>query len=108
MAIIDKRLLMLRKTDNVCVACTKIKAGETVMIEGRHATLDRDAPTGFKIARWDIKAGDQVFKYGASIGSATEDIAAGALVHTHNLKSDYIETYTLDKARQKAAGGQDQ
>jgi hypothetical protein len=33
------------------------------------------------------------------IGSAKEEVAAGAHIHLHNLKSDYLETYTLDKDR---------
>ena len=42
---------------------------------------------GMKYALCAIAKGDAVIKYGFPIGSATEDIAAGALVHSHNLKS---------------------
>ncbi len=104
--MLDKRLLLLRPTDNVCVAGTAIAAGTRLLIDGVQAELDRDAPTGFKIARFPIAASDQVFKHGAPIGSATADIAPGEIVHTHNLKSDYIETYTLDAARRRAEGGE--
>jgi hypothetical protein len=38
-----------------------------------------------------------VIKYGVSIGSATRDIELGELVHLHNMKSDYLPTYTLEK-----------
>jgi hypothetical protein len=38
--------------------------------------------------------GEVVLKYGAPIGSMTEAAAVGAHVHLHNLKSDYIPTYT--------------
>jgi hypothetical protein len=34
-------------------------------------------------------------RYGAIIGTVTAPIAAGAHVHTHNLESDYLPTYTL-------------
>jgi hypothetical protein len=34
----------------------------------------------------------EVFKYSVPIGTATAAIAAGELVHLHNLRSDYIAT----------------
>jgi len=38
-----------------------------------------------------------VYKCGVPIGSAKEMIPGGAHIHLHNLKSDYIATYTVDK-----------
>lgn len=46
---------------------------------------------GHKIALCDIKKGDLVVKYGAPIGRATEDIAKGEWVHSHNLRSHLDE-----------------
>ena len=46
-----------------------------------------DVPIGHKIALADIKAGDTVWKYGHDIGKAVADIAKGAHVHVHNLKT---------------------
>ncbi|MDP5307275.1 UxaA family hydrolase [Paracoccus spongiarum] len=43
------------------------------------------APAGHKIARRDIAAGEAVLKFGQVIGYATQAIAAGAHVHSHNL-----------------------
>jgi hypothetical protein len=51
---------------------------------------------GHKVASCAIPLGKQVIKFGIPIGSATEDIDLGDHVHLHNLKSDYIPTYTLD------------
>ena len=42
------------------------------------------AAAGHKIARSAISKGAEVVKYGQVIGYATEDIAAGAHVHSHN------------------------
>ena len=42
---------------------------------------------GMKYALAPIKKGEKVVKYGFPIGCATEDIAAGDLVHSHNLQS---------------------
>ena len=44
-------------------------------------------PNGHKVARFDIKKGESVIKYGFVIGHAICDIKAGQSVHTHNLKT---------------------
>ena len=64
-----------------------------------------DLSTGHKIAAREIKKGEDVIKYGFPIGKASEDIPAGARVHSHNLKSalggpeDYV--YVPAKAWEK-------
>ncbi len=53
-----------------------------------------DLSTGHKIALCSIKKGESVIKYGYPIGVATEDIACGEPVHSHNMKTalgDIIE-----------------
>lgn len=89
----DPRILVLAPADNVAVACRDLPAGETVRIDGGEVTLEREVPTGHKLARRAIAAGETVLKYGAPIGSARAAIAPGTYVHTHNLKSDYIPTW---------------
>ena len=42
---------------------------------------------GMKYALVPIAKGERVIKYGFPIGCATEDIASGTLVHSHNLRS---------------------
>lgn len=42
---------------------------------------------GHKLALHAISEGEDVVKYGVVIGIATEDIAAGNHVHTHNVRS---------------------
>lgn len=45
-----------------------------------------DYTLGQKFAIRPIKKGEQVFKYGLSIGRATKDIAVGEWVHVHNIE----------------------
>jgi altronate dehydratase small subunit len=92
----DPRLMQLAPEDNVAVARTTIAAGEPVLIGGRTVMLGQAIPTGHKVAIAPIAAGGKVRKYGAPIGSATCDIQPGQYVHTHNVKSDYLPTYTRD------------
>ncbi len=50
-----------------------------------------EIPAGHKIALRDIPQGEYVVKYGEIIGRASEDIAKGEWVHTHNVKSHLDE-----------------
>lgn len=93
----DRRLLQLDAADNVAAATTTIEPGETLAFYGRQISILDRIPTGHKVAVVAISAGQQVFKYGAPIGSATCDIRPGQYVHTHNLASDYLPTYTVQK-----------
>ena len=49
-------------------------------------------PAGHKYARQAIKTGEYIIKYGEIIGRATQDIAEGEWVHTHNVKSHLDES----------------
>lgn len=94
----DRRLIHLSPEDNVCAAATPLKPGETVMFRGQPIRVADPIPTGHKMAVMPIAAGERVRKYGAPIGTATRDIQPGQSVHTHNLKSDYLPTYTRGEA----------
>lgn len=101
----DRRLLLLDEADNVLVATARVRAGETVMVAGNALAMPADLPIGHKIARRAIGLGEKIVKYGAPIGSATADIAAGAHVHVHNVKSDYTPTYHLEDVRAEYGRG---
>ena len=94
----DPRWLQLSPDDNVGVATRTLEAGASIVVEGRRVTLCERIPTGHKVAIRPIAAGEKVKKYGAAIGSATGDIRPGEYVHTHNLGSDYLPTYTREHA----------
>lgn len=92
----DALLLQIDSRDNVAVLKRAIAAGTVFTLLG----VPRCAPVamalGHKIALLKIRTGEKIIKYGVSIGSATADISAGDHVHVHNLKSDYLPTYTFD------------
>ncbi|MGD9507430.1 MAG: UxaA family hydrolase [Geminicoccaceae bacterium] len=96
MAEADRRLLVLDPADNVAVACRDLEAGTELLLDGSPLRLEAPVPTGHKLARRDIAAGEKVLKYGAPIGSARCPITRGSYVHTHNLESDYIPTWARD------------
>ena len=92
----DKRVILLNEDDNTVVACTGLPAGTALDLGGSTVVLVTAIGIGHKLARVAIVRGEKIIKYGAIIGSANTDIALGEHVHTHNVDSDYLPTYTHD------------
>ena len=71
--------IKINPADNVAVALQDLSQG--TVVEG--VTLSMDIPRGHKIVLHDLKAGENVVKYGFPIGHVTRDAAAGTMVdHT--------------------------
>lgn len=85
-----KQTLKLHPADNVAVILTD---------------NNPIAPRGHKIALRNIAKGDPVVKYGFPIGRATQDIAEGEWVHSHNLATALgaNEEYTYNPSRNTPA-----
>jgi hypothetical protein len=92
-------LLLLHPADNVFTASRTFEAGESLRINGQNIPVTRRIPLGYKIAASTIPKGQKILKYGVPIGSAIRDIAVGEIVHTDNLQSDYLPTFTLEENR---------
>jgi len=79
--------LVISPRDNVATALQPLEPGEVVDIGGASITIAEATPKGHKVALRLIRAGEQVMKYGSTIGTATSDIKPGEHVHTHNVAS---------------------
>jgi hypothetical protein len=93
----SRKLLRIHRDDNVLIVVSPLSAGDRDSVDGGELVFTQNIAIGHKVAARDIMAGEKVYKCGVPIGSAKELIPAGAHMHLHNLKSDYIATYTLDK-----------
>jgi (2R)-sulfolactate sulfo-lyase subunit alpha len=88
----DLAFLVHREGDDVAVAVRDTGPGD---VSG--ASLDTGArfavaarapiPLGHKVALRDLAENEAVTEYGATIGLTRCAVAAGDLVHTHNLRS---------------------
>ena len=76
--------IQIHPQDAVAVALRNVPAGTE--FDGVKAGCD--IPQGHKMALRAVKCGEDVKKYGFSIGHATADIAAGDWVHTHNMATN--------------------
>lgn len=88
--------MQIHESDNVLVVRNSISPGDVEHIGDRDITFEKELGFGHKVAAKNLNKGEKIIKFGVPIGSATEDIPIGAHIHLHNLKSDYISTYTLD------------
>jgi altronate dehydratase small subunit len=93
----SRKLLRIHRDDNVLIVVAPVRAGDRDLVDGHKVVFTQNIAIGHKVAARDIKAGEKVYKCGVPIGSAKDMIPAGTRIHLHNLKSDYIVTYTLDK-----------
>jgi hypothetical protein len=92
----------LSPLDNIVVLAYRGEAGDALRFgdaADQALRLATSLGLGHKVACRRIVAGERILKYGVPIGSATRDIEPGEHVHLHNMKSDYLPTYTLEAGR---------
>lgn len=82
----------MKPEDNCATSLTDIPKDEVIQINGKKTIkINHDIPMGHKFALKNINKGDLIKKYGQIIGVAIEDIKVGDWIHTHNIKSHYLE-----------------
>ncbi|WP_116132530.1 UxaA family hydrolase [Tropicimonas sp. IMCC34043] len=85
-------ILRLHEADNVAIALTALTAADD-------SIACETVPASHKVALSDIAAGATVRRYGQIIGRASQPIAAGAHVHSHNLEmSDHHVAHDFGSA----------
>lgn len=83
--------LLMDSSDNVVTCVCEVKQGESIIYKqgDKLCTLiaQEDIPYCHKAALTDIALGDDIIKYGESLGKATASINQGCWVAEHNLIS---------------------
>lgn len=82
-----KRYIKIHPSDSIIIALEAISVGDKIEVDGQEITAINDITAGHKMAICNIKKGDHVIKYGASIGIAQTDIKCGEHVHVQNLRT---------------------
>ena len=80
-----KKSLVIDTKDNVAVLLEKAMAKDKIEVNGSTIELGQDIDFGHKVALCDLKANDNVYKYGVEIGYMLEDIPKGSWIHNHNM-----------------------
>ncbi|MGG9972074.1 UxaA family hydrolase [Ferruginibacter sp. SUN002] len=81
-----QKVLKVNAGDNVIVALTDLKKGETVEYNGNSYTLLEDIPAKHKFYESDMKQGEAVTMYGVLVGKVQHDLSVGTRMSTENLK----------------------
>ena len=87
-----QKILKVNSGDNVVVALTNLKAGETVTLNENNYLLKDNIDAKHKFFETDLVAGSAVIMYGVVIGNTQSDILAGQWMNVNNVKhatSDY-------------------
>ena len=88
----EKTAVVINENDSVATATEDLQAGETVsMFKGEQEVViavNQPIPFGHKFAIKEVDFHEEVFKYGESIGRATQVIKMGDHVHVHNVESE--------------------
>ncbi|HYQ58992.1 MAG TPA: altronate dehydratase family protein [Draconibacterium sp.] len=84
--------IKINPTDNVIIALKDFTAGESIVVDEQKLTIKNDVPKGHKIALVAIAESEDIVKYGAPIGHATQAIEAGEHIHVQNLKTNLSGT----------------
>lgn len=86
--------IILNPSDTIAILPSGARAGDDPLQLG--APLAANVMPGHKIARVAHKTGDAILKFGEKIGVATEEIAPGAHVHSHNCAfSNHDQAYQI-------------
>lgn len=96
---LSEHLILLHPEDNIASLTRSVEGTASLEINGQKVTVSKPLGLGHKIAIRDLAEGEKIIKWGAPIGSAKEAIALGDHVHLHNMKSDYLPTYTLEEGQ---------
>jgi altronate hydrolase len=80
------KLLRLDPRDNVLVALSDLRKGETFRFSGNDYLLLSDVPAKHKFVTQDLAAGEDVIMYGVLVGKVTQNLQRGGLLSTRNIR----------------------
>ena len=81
----QKQVLQLDSRDNVLIALTDLKQGQTIEHAGIGYGLASSIPAKHKFAMQDLAVGDEVIMYGVLVGKASKAVKRGELLTVGNL-----------------------
>ncbi len=88
-------MLIINPVDNVGVVLENVEKGDELTAQGAQVTSLENIEFAHKIALKDFLPGEEIIKYGESIGYALKNIKRGEWVHIHNLDCERARTGRL-------------
>ncbi|WP_236388906.1 UxaA family hydrolase [Chitinophaga filiformis] len=81
-----RKVLKVHPHDNVVVALTDLKKGDSVQENGQVYTVTEDIPAKHKFTETALNAGDAITMYGVLVGRAKQALPAGAKIAVSNVQ----------------------
>ena len=81
-----QQVLKVHPKDNVLIALSDLKKGETVEFGGQNFILQDDIKAKHKFFTTDLQQGDKVIMYGVLVGTAQKFISKASWMSTENIK----------------------
>lgn len=81
-----ENVLKVHPADNVWVALQDLLPETSISYQEEELIVREKIPAKHKVSATDLNIGDPVFMYGVLVGKATQPIAKGGLIGTHNLR----------------------
>ncbi|UOF90304.1 altronate dehydratase family protein [Fodinisporobacter ferrooxydans] len=105
----NQDFIQIHPSDNVFVALRDVSMGENIHFNNVEIEVLENIPKGHKMAIREIPNGEDVIKYGYSIGKSLQRIMPGSWVHVQNLKSGLkgVLEYTYESAPAQASAQSD-
>ena len=89
-------MIQIQSGDNVAVALENLERHEKVLLDGQYVILQEKVLQGHKFAIKEIRAGEEIVKYGYPIGVAKVNISSGQWIHTHNMRTKLDENKSYE------------
>jgi len=92
------KAIQIDDRDNVATLTNNSKKGDIVQVLNPSGVvflelqLIEPIPYGHKISIKNLKVGDEIIKYGETIGIVNKNILKGSWIHTHNVGSARMPT----------------
>lgn len=84
----ETKYLKINPADNVVVAISDLKAGETIKEGNFEIILKDDVPAGHKVTLKDFTEGENVIKYGYPIGHVRCQVEAGRWINEKQIQTN--------------------
>jgi len=81
----NHKFLQIHPQDNVLVALSDFKSGETIEFKGKSIIIKDNIPAKHKFAITDLRSGDLIYMYGSIVGKAMSDISSGGVLTVSNV-----------------------
>jgi altronate hydrolase len=94
--IMQRNVLQIDPRDNVLVALTDLRRGETIAFADQSYTIATDVPAKHKFATRAFALGEAIVMYGVMVGKAGAAIARGESITTRNLVHSAADFHEKD------------